>query len=101
MFNVIFTSITYDGNLSTVNVPFETEEEANIAIQMFQYASNRSLSRLATRLYKETLQYRIEWNGGVNHVSGYDKNSVVNQFMKDKGITCNEIIEVIQIDKKD
>lgn len=103
MFNVIFSTTTFNGNISSVNVAFETAKEADNAIILFMESSSSNFYRDVVRLYREVFEFEIEWcsQGKLPQTDvsyGYDQESAVSNFMN--GRTRNiHINNVVQLNK--
>lgn len=102
MFHVIFNS-RYENSISTLTIPFETEEQADEAILHFEEQSTSYIAKTANRLYKESFEYSIDWSDGTigtftNVVRGYDKRHVGDEFIKKHN---NPSISIINIKKHD
>lgn len=104
MFHVIFNS-RFENSISTVTIPFSTEEEADEAIYHFESQSDAYIAKKATRLYKESFEFRVEWTDGVHGtltdvVRGYTRRQVADDFIEKHKIPINNLIDIIGIEKK-
>lgn len=103
MFHVIFNS-RFENSISTVTIPFSTEVEADEAIYYFESQSDAYISKKATRLYKESFEFSVDWADGTNGilrdiVRGYDTNQVHDEFIKKHKIPIT-IVSIKKVDKK-
>lgn len=104
MFHVIFTTI-FQNSISTVTIPFSTEEEADEAILHFEDQSTTYIGRKATRLYRESFEFKVEWTDGVHGtltdvVRGYTRRQVGDDFIEKHKIPINNLIDITEIEKK-
>lgn len=100
MFNVLFTTTTTGGHVSSVNVAFENETQADNAIILFLDSSARHLYRDAVRLYRERFEFKLNWSvpGKLSETEimyGYRECDVVDKLYQEKGrhIILNSVVQ--------